>query len=69
MYEVKGNTEVVGYCDADWARIPTIRQSTIGYCAFIGRDISYNMFVLKGLVRKQVMEDGITLVPCREERD
>ncbi|KAL0745858.1 hypothetical protein Bca101_101627 [Brassica carinata] len=31
-----GSTEVVGYCDADWAGDRVDRRSTTGYCTFIG---------------------------------
>ncbi|WZY99772.1 hypothetical protein YC2023_072101 [Brassica napus] len=31
-----GSTEVVGYCDADWAGDRADRRSTTGYCTFIG---------------------------------
>ena len=30
------STEVVGYCDADWAGDRADRRSTTGYCTFIG---------------------------------
>ena len=33
LYENKGNTQIVEYCDADWAGSPTDRRS--GYCIFI----------------------------------
>ena len=34
-----GNTEVVGYCDADWAGDRNDRKSTTGYCTFIGGNL------------------------------
>ncbi|WZY94100.1 hypothetical protein YC2023_066429 [Brassica napus] len=34
-----GSTEVVGYCDADWAGDRVDRRSTIGYCTFIGGNL------------------------------
>ena len=29
-----GHTQIVEYCDADWANSPTYRRSTLGYYAF-----------------------------------
>ncbi|WZY94075.1 hypothetical protein YC2023_066404 [Brassica napus] len=34
-----GSTEVVGYCDADWAGDKVDRRSTTGYCTFIGGNL------------------------------
>ncbi|XP_013607974.1 PREDICTED: uncharacterized mitochondrial protein AtMg00810-like [Brassica oleracea var. oleracea] len=33
------STEVVGYCDADWAGDRADRRSTTGYCTFIGGNL------------------------------
>ncbi|CAN7059401.1 unnamed protein product [Brassica oleracea var. botrytis] len=33
------NTEVIGYCDADWAGDRVDRRSTTGYCTFIGGNL------------------------------
>ncbi|WZZ36046.1 hypothetical protein YC2023_019447 [Brassica napus] len=33
------NTEIVGYCDADWARDRVDKRSTTGYCTFIGGNL------------------------------
>ena len=34
-----GSTEIVGYCDADWAGDRVDRRSTTGYCTFIGGNL------------------------------
>ncbi|CAH9098391.1 unnamed protein product [Cuscuta epithymum] len=34
-----GNTEIVGYCDADWAGDRIDRKSTTGFCTFIGGNL------------------------------
>ncbi|KAG7543425.1 Transposon En/Spm-like [Arabidopsis thaliana x Arabidopsis arenosa] len=34
-----GHTEIVGYCDAYWARDKTDRKSTGGYCTFVGGNV------------------------------
>ena len=39
LYEDKGNTQVSGYCDADWAGCPMDRRSTSGYRVFIRGNI------------------------------
>jgi hypothetical protein len=36
---VNNNTEIVGYCDADWAGDRNDRKSTTGYCTFIGGNL------------------------------
>ncbi|XP_019089232.1 PREDICTED: uncharacterized protein LOC109128022 [Camelina sativa] len=37
--EKNSNTELVGYCDADWGGDRTDRRSTTGYCTFIGGNL------------------------------
>ncbi|GKA99801.1 ribonuclease H-like domain-containing protein [Tanacetum coccineum] len=32
-------TDLVAYSDADWARCPTTRRSTSGYCVFLGNNL------------------------------
>ena len=39
LYEDKGNTEIVGYSDADYAGSPSDRRSTTGYCVLIGGNL------------------------------
>ena len=39
LYEDKGSTQIVGFCDADWAGSPIDRHSTSGYCVSIGGNL------------------------------
>ena len=39
LYEDKGSTQIVGFCDADWAGSPIDRCSTSGYCVSIGGNL------------------------------
>ena len=39
LYENRGHTQIIGYCDADWADSPVERRSTSRYCVFIGGNI------------------------------
>ena len=39
LYENRGHTKVIGYCDADWAGSPADIRSTSGYCLFIGGNL------------------------------
>ncbi|GKF73203.1 ribonuclease H-like domain-containing protein, partial [Tanacetum coccineum] len=32
-------TDLIAYCDADWAGCPTTRRSTLGYCVFLGNNL------------------------------
>ena len=39
IYENRVHTQIVGYCDVDWANSPIDRRSTSGYCGFIGGNL------------------------------
>ena len=39
LYENRGHTQVIGYCNEDWAGSPANRRSTSRYCVFIGGNL------------------------------
>ena len=39
LYENKGHTQIVGYCDADRTSSPLNKHSTSRYCVFIGGNL------------------------------
>ena len=41
LYENRGHTQIVGYCDVDWTGSPTYKHSTSRYCVFIEDNLIY----------------------------
>ena len=39
LYENRGHTQIIGYCDVDQVDSPADRRSTSGYCVFIGGNL------------------------------
>ena len=39
LYENRGHTQIIGYCDANWAGLPSDIRSILGYCVFIGGNL------------------------------
>ena len=39
LYENKGNTQVLGYCDVNWTRCSIDKRSTTGYYVFLGGNL------------------------------
>ena len=39
LYENRCHTQIVGYCNANWAGSPVDRHSTSRYCVFIGGNL------------------------------
>ena len=39
LYENRGHTQIVGYCDVDWADLPADKRSTSRYFVFIGGNL------------------------------
>ena len=67
LYENKGYTQIVGYCDADWAGAPADRHSTSRYCVFIGGNlISWKSKKHEVVVRSSVETEyqAIALATC-----
>ena len=55
LYENKGHTQIVGYCDADWAGSLADIRSSSGYCVFIeGNLISWKSKKQDVVVRSNV---------------
>ena len=39
LYENRGHTQIVRYCNVDWVGSPIDRCFTFGYCVFIGENL------------------------------
>ena len=39
LYENRGHTKIVAYCDADWVGSSVDKCSILGYCVFIGDNL------------------------------
>lgn len=60
LYENKGNTQILGYCDTDWIGCAIDRRFTTGYCLFI----KGNIISLKSKKQNIIVQSSVE-VECR----
>ncbi|CAN6683436.1 unnamed protein product [Malus baccata var. baccata] len=39
LFPTENQLNLIGYCDADWARCPITRRSVTGFCIFLGKSL------------------------------
>ena len=67
LYENRGHTQIVGYCDADWVGSLADRHSISGYCVFIGGNLISRKSKKQDVVVKSSAEveyRAMTLATC-----
>ena len=56
LYENKGHTKIVRYCDVDRADSFADRRSTSGYCVFIGSNLIFRNNEKRDVVARSSIE-------------